>query len=695
MDSSEKVEKSKLMTWLVFAIVAIVPAVFATGFTRFASLKIVVGFVFISLMAVLWGIPILRNTQRVWKGWKVGILLLSLSTFALLSLLWSPSAVYGLEHAMLLLSVGVIPVVISTLKEGELPGEDLGLAIAIGVLLSSGMCFADAFGVSIFSQIWDAPGYTGAFDGAFQGSAFLGLATFALLAFSRVASSWKLNLIRISIVAGALALGHLGNIPLFIGIGISLMLLAVLGRKHSSMSFVAILGIFVGALLIGQFVIPSKSSMEVSVANRLPTVFEPEITSVEQIKSTRLENALFDIDRLAAVDSSVDIVNNFSILSEVPGNIVLGFGAGSWWLHQSPIANEIRFENKIDKFRFYPVFRSGHHVNAFSFLFEFGVVGAFFLFFVLLLLVGMGKNKDIEGDWVVVAIFAILMIVSAFDIPSVVLLGSVILGYVLSQSENDTLILNDPSNVGLTKIFAICIILGGISFAGFSGFSGVSRYQESHGDLLMLRKKTSAAKEAYANAFQFSKSAPSLAYNYALSLYSLGEYKEAVEPIQRANALRPYDARYLYLLAQIQFKNGEITKATKSTREAIALFPYYIEARKLLAVMLDMMGNRIKGNAELVMLVELPDLPANVARGVHRQLGESFSVLSQPIKARDHFKAALAGERDSVAKRSLSIRISQIEAKIEEDRLLREGKGIPEALKKKLKGMDHKHKHKH
>ncbi len=131
-----------------------------------------------------------------------------------------------------------------------------------------------------------------------------------------------------------------------------------------------------------------------------------------------------------------------------------------------------------------------------------------------------------------------------------------------------------------------------------------------------------------------------------------------------------------------------ITEAANTSEKAIALFPNFIEATKTLILIQDLQGKKATANQTLLALVK-SDPPPAAKRLAHSELGQSYTILGKPQSALEHYQKALIGEVDSHQKQSLATRIAQIQAKIQEERLMREGKPIPEGLKKQLEQHDH------
>ncbi len=677
-----------IITWLLLIALAIIPPLFATAFTRYDWLKSSTLLVVTGFASVLWALSIFRGEKSSWKNAKSGLLILGFGAFALLSLIWAPNAGYGLENAMLWLMFSVLSLLFATCQSKALT-LNLPVAISIGVGVSSLMCLADFLGVEVFSMIWDAPGSPGAFDGVNQAGTYFVLAICVLLITFHSTVGWRRYCTIIGLLLAAASFGAISSINI-VHIGLFIALIASLWITHKQSAFLLLSAAVLSTVAITFFTLP-RHDPSTTISNKFPVVYEESVKVVSDIKSSKVQNTNLDINRIA----DTDMGKAFNILvddlfSRDPMSMIIGEGAGSWWLNQNP---------KLPKnvFKYYSIQRDSPGLP----LFELGLLGMlFFGAFIFTILFTKSEDKNIAH--IGIPLFLMIVVAGSFSTlaTSLLLLACALGTYSSRENEAPEFVFNAEGTRGLSMIMAFTIMVSGFSFIGFGSFSGIARYKESRGDLLLLRRKYADASKAYEAAYSFSKLEPSVAYNYALALQKVGSDGLASQMANEALMSKPNDARYLYLVSQLLFSQRNpdkaankdqfrfITDASKSAEKAVELFPNYIEAIKSLVMMQELQGRRATANQTLQSIIKL-DPPADAKRKAHSELGQSFTVLGKPRSALEHYKKALIGERNRSQKQSLSIRIAQIEAKLQEEKLMQEGKPIPESLRRKLKQHNH------
>ena len=677
---------SPLVGWLLLASLVVLPSLFGTGFTRFEWLKLSTLMTIGGLASLLSIYTIVKHKNTSWRNPKGGGLLLGFGVFSILSLVWAPQWGFGLEHALSWFLFAILAFLFSTLSPKTI--ENIGPAIALGAIGAAGMCLMDGVGVSVFSSIWDAPGAAGPFDSTEQGAIFFLFSLSLTLVLAPSLDGMKKILTIAGVVISALAFGLLGSPNLLH----ALILLALAGHlwfKYREKTPLLLWGISIVMIGAGLGFAP-KIDQNLTISNKVPVIYETGIKTIAEIKSPKIQNVGFDINRVPDAPF-VDVVKKpvKDLFSRDFSSLLVGKGAGSWWLLQ-------KGEFPKDEFKYYSVYRDTPGLL----IFELGLMGIFFLLaFCLSFLV---KIEEKMSGFIQGLPLAILVILGAafLNLSTVVLLLACAVG--IFSTKEDSLDL-DQSNTTRNGVLLL-LGLGGFSFLLFGAFSFQSRMKESKADLAMLRKKYNSAAQAYKDAYEVSTLEPSVAYNYALALKKIGRGEMAAEPANHALALKPDDARFVYLISQLHLtqkdeENGNrskfryLSESLKSSERAVSLFPNYINARKSVVLVKDLQGSKAKANQSLLDIIKL-DPPDEVKQQIHYELGQSFTVLGKPKSALEHYRLSMIGETDIRRKQSISIRISQIQAKMEEERLMREGKPLPEMLKKKLQQNDHsKHGH--
>lgn len=93
------------------------------------------------------------------------------------------------------------------------------------------------------------------------------------------------------------------------------------------------------------------------------------------------------------------------------------------------------------------------------------------------------------------------------------------------------------------------------------------------GDYFAVIKNYSCAASAYGKASALDPHSPKIAYLWALSLYSAGEYSESLIALQQALILNPYDLNLRLLSGTVLDQSGRGRDAEKEWREVLVLDP--------------------------------------------------------------------------------------------------------------------------
>ena len=121
-----------------------------------------------------------------------------------------------------------------------------------------------------------------------------------------------------------------------------------------------------------------------------------------------------------------------------------------------------------------------------------------------------------------------------------------------------------------------------------------------------------------------------------IGLYNKGEYKQAVEALQKAVKTAPNDAQAQTFLAMSQIKLGKFKDAEKSLVKSLALDPNQPNARKALAyvyLLRNKLNDSIK-QIEILSGIEAPDAESFYILGVaNLRLGNNDAALENADKA--------------------------------------------------------------
>ncbi len=453
------------VNYLLLLALAITPPLFGTAFTRYEWLKGSVLLLFTGLAAIAWGVSVFRGKKTQWKNAKASALLLGFGVFSVLSLIWTPNAGFGLENALMWLMFSVLSFLFAT-TQSKTMFENAPIAIGIGVIIASGMSFADLLGVGVFSSIWDAPGAAGAFDSVNQAGTYFFLATSLLLLSFPNATGWRRIFTIASLVVGAAAFGMIASISI-IHIALLLALVVAIWMSSKDPSIFIVAGGVVAVIVITFFSIP-RPDVTKTISNKLPVVYDEGVKNIGDIKSSKIQNTGFDINRIADGEFGRDFSTLVKdIFSRDFSAILIGEGAGSWWLIQNPTLPKTEFQ-------YYSVRRDSPGLP----LFELGLLGIFFLVgFVAMLF--LTRRQDGSFRFVAIPVLWMIILAGFFStLASVLLVLACAVGLYSGDEKDESIFtFNGEGKRGLSSALALAILLSGVGFIGYGAFSGMERFK--------------------------------------------------------------------------------------------------------------------------------------------------------------------------------------------------------------------------
>lgn len=704
--SSEERVRVGWSSWIVLVMLALVPVVFATGFSNFERFRTLLMGVGGGAALLMWGVALLRARPLSMVAGRVNILLLAFGLYVCLSLAWAPefmSAALGVSHWLAL--IAVVLVIVAPVGR-PLRFLDFAMAVALGVGGSGAIGLLDLAGIRAITPIWNPPGAAGGFDALSFATAYY------VVALPIVMGGIARQTGRMRILFGAcFLLGglHFGVAAgwLFAGIfGVACMgialLIAVFQRTASLLALTpvfALIGLLALMVLGGQvaFEQPAPSND----ATSLPLIHERTEISLESLEDRNVRNAVFSIDRMeapAGLDASAYLLGvGTELFAENP---IVGHGAESWWQIQT---RAVRGDDPYVRgmFEIYPAFKSPHN-GLVKIAVEYGVIGLllFVLWFggVLWITVSALTYRSEQVAWlvehwallttfVVGIIFMCITPLIELNASSLVWIASLAMLTRASAAMND---FRDWSSVwslhtatGGGKRFALAggvAALLGIAIIVPVMFSTVSSYYRAFADNLMLRAQYARAIPEYEKALGWYPNNGDVLYNIALAKYRSAIPNEKGDELDQALELRPNDARVLYLASVRELKRSDHIASTALARRAIAANPNDIYSYRTLAASLQMLGRFDESAVVLQQAIDRTPPQAMLA-DLHLRLGEIYeSSLDQPRKAIDQLKIAQQLLAPGFVRTQLSDRIGELEKRLERERLMREGKPVPAHL---------------
>lgn len=706
-DKIERLDLS-LSSWIVLAMLALLPLVFATGFSNFERARELMLGLGSALALMTWGAYVFGRRPMSMVAGRVGILLGAFLLYGAISLAWAPELLAGLTGIVHWFSLGVIALVIVAPAGRPLRFIEFALAISLGALVSGIFGMMDLAGVGVFTPIWNPPGPAAAFDAIQFATAYYVVALPIVIA-GVVRFSGRLRLLfGASFLFAALHFGVIASWTfgaIFAGVCLGVALVIVLVQRSQSVLALypvfALLGVAAIILLGGQLLFEDPPL--VTDATSLPQITVMDGVRADVLREAQVRNPVFAIDRMEAVVSSDAysylIGVGMELFREQP---VIGHGPESWYVMQTkyPRMDDVHVRSMFET---YPAFKSPH--NGFiKILVEFGLLGSLFfglwLVGVLWITISALTYRSERVAWLVehwalttslVAGIVFMCLTPLIELvaPAALWFAAAAMLTRLSAAINDfkdwsgvwTLhrAIADPGKKRFVTVGALSIVLGAAMVVPVT-LHGLASYHRGHGDHLMLRTHYEQAGEAYRRAHELYPSSGEVPYNVALSFFRTGQMVAGTAEINEALLMRPHDSRILTLATNAHLRTTNYGAAMETGRRAVLTNPNSIDARRAYGAALQLRGRY--DQAATVLLEGIARNPPHTARiNLHQRVAELYEgPLEQPRRAIEHYTRAIEGTPPGAARSLMQDKLSELENKIERERLMREGKPIPPHL---------------
>lgn len=689
-------------SWVVLAMMALVPPLFANGFSNFEALKEVafVGGSGVALM--LWAVGVWRQRAISMVAGRAVTLALLFGAYVVVASLWADNALLGLWEALNLASLSAVVLIVSAPVGRPLRFRELALAVGAGAGLSGLMGVLDLVGVGVFTVIWDPPGATGAFDAMEFATAYYAVALPSLLAATFRFSGW---LRALSIAAILLAGFHFGLVAgwemaaLFAGACAVAAVIAILLQREIAqlvlipvMVLLGAIGVFVA---VGQWTFDEPA--ETSDATSLPHLKPPEFAERDAGSKSEVRNIVFAPDRTESVRDweahDYLLETTTALFAEQP---IVGHGAGAWWPLQTRQV-DIEHPYVSDWFDTYPAFRSPHN-GASKLMVEYGLVGVSLFALFLASAIGVSvaamsgpgeREESILEQWALLAT-ALAGLIFLFITPLLELapaaltwfaalalslrVAGVLSGFhgwssrwAVGASEK-----SGPFNpVTLNAASAAVVGAGLLVVASLNFGAGYYRGQADH---LMLRTVYGDAIDRYRDSLEWYPAFGDAQLNIAIAGSRSGRHEDVREAVERAAKMRPYDVRALVSRGRIALSEGHEPDALEYAQRAVDAFPNSLSARKLLVSVRDMRGEYEEAiEAARELLDQNP--PQAHQLQLHLAIGDLyFDMLDDFDNAREHYEKALDLIETPQRKAQLQDKIEEVEQKLEDAERMEEGK---------------------
>jgi tetratricopeptide (TPR) repeat protein len=683
-------------TWIIMVMLALVPPIFATGFSSYETLKNIVFAGGSSIALVVWAVETVRAGRISMVAGRVGIIWILWGLYSLAGAAWGPNQLLGLVEGVHLASIAVVGTIVLAPAGRPMRFRDLANAVAVGAGIAGVFGLLDLMGVGVFTRVWDPPGATGAFDAREFAVGYYAVAMPILMA-----AIWRYaDAIRYVFAAAfVMAAAHFALTAgwtvfvIFAGAVLFAWLIVVVFQRANAAQVLypaVAMGVLV-AILVGATQVMFTASPETSDATSLPFLKRPNVVSDKQRNERMVRNPVFAIGRTEAMlDHEMH-----EYLLEVSGRYIsekplIGHGAGAWWSTQTDrIDPDHPFVAEM--FEVYPAFRSTHNGYT-KLLVEWGGVGlALFALWVLGVLgVSIRALSKVEErpewmmeHWALLTAFLAGLVFMGFTpmlefSPGVLVwacAGAVMLRLagIATSYEGSTSIWESESS---TQVLSACL-LAGIIGAGMltpTFMNGMAERYRGAGDQFMLRTRFQPAINNYQKADDWYPAHGDVAYNVALAARKLGELEQLHEYVDYALELRPFDVRVLNLKGHTLLQEQEQLKALQVGRRAIEAFPNSQRAQTIVISALDL-TEQFKTAVEQAEAYVERDPPVSARIRMYTMIGDFyFDIFSQYGKAKEAYEKAAALMSQGTERNNLQEKIQGLEKQIENQRRMREGK---------------------
>jgi tetratricopeptide (TPR) repeat protein len=688
-------------SWILLALLALTPALFASGFSSFETLKQIVFVGGMGLALAVWGVQVVRSRAVSLGAGRVTILALTFALFALMATLWADNPLAGLWAALHFVSLAGVVLIVSAPIGRPLRFLDFAVAAGVGAGVSGLWGILDLAGLGVFTVVWDPPGATGGFDAMEFAMAYYVVALPILLgATFRFSGRVRWLFVSCFLLAGfhfALVSGW--TMAMVFGAVCLLVLGVVVAYQRGEAVLVlkpvaVMLGVIAVFMAFTQWAWPPPQSA--NEATSLPILSELKADHDAYRADGQLRNPAFAPDRTESVRTS----RAHSYLWEVGTDLfadqpLVGHGAGAWWpLQTSRVAVDHPFVAKM--FDHYPAFRSPHN-GGLKLLVEYGAAGTalFVLWLIAAFSVSLGvlagRRERVEWiveHWALLTAGLIGLVFSLFT-PLIELAPSALLwvaalalmarlsaaidgfrGWGARWSSGAS----EGGVINTANASAAIAVLVGLAMLTSGALSFMAGYHRGQADHFMLRTAYEQAIDAYKEAGRWNPASGEVALNIGIAATRTGRSSDAERFLEQAVERRPFDLRALTLAGQRELGHRNIEEARSFARRAVQAYPNSVEARQLLVAVLDVKGNYEEAANEAIALLDRQPPRAQRAR-LHMIVGDLyFDMLQRLTEAKRHYEQAYELIEEPQKRARLRTKIDRVEDMIEEERRLREGK---------------------
>ena len=701
--------KTGLSSIIILAILAALPALFATGFTSFEMLRREVFTILVAMALAIWGVETLR-AKRVHLGAGRAIIPLVLfGVWITLTPAWSPMWLVGALDVSGLVAACALALMLAAPASRPITWSQLSGAIGLGTALAGLFGLLDLAGVSLFTQIWDPEGASGSFDSLeFASSYYMialpllaaGVATGHKVARGLSAAVLLLGSAHLALSGTSIAQPVLMLIALGLPIGwMMLQRASTRGVKPLALGAAALILV---ASALGPFVVKTQLDPYNASTSTPIIAFDQIAYNPEGLKQGIPRNTRFAISRYEQIKSAQEhdylAQVRDKMIAEKP---VTGQGAGGWWLSQTRVVfPEHPYMQGL--FDIYPAFRSTHS-GYLKVLIEYGAIGmmlmGLWLIGALMLLVDLGRSpRELPEDHgTLVAGLGATLIAGALAIMDTAAMDSVAcmavwlgaLGFLATYAAQ----LPEDAQRGWSEVWrgdghafspALLSICFAASLLTLGAVSVTSHYLRSKGDQFMIYNKFEEAAPAYSSAHEVLPAYGEVLYNQVLAESQRREARlklqEREELLQLARVLRPDDARLLHTQALAYTNSAKPKDAMELEKTTLHRFPGYLDAYKNLALSYNRTLDFKEATETFETMLAL-NPPNSVKVGTSESVAQLYEgPLKNPTKALVHYKEALRLAQLTFMKERLTARVKELEKRVERERLMREGKPIPKHL---------------
>ncbi len=583
---------------LVLAALAVLPAIFASGFTAYEHLKSGLMLIFGAAVLVSLAVRVFRGQKLELRGWLSALPLAVLSIWALVSALWAPNALGAVADAsgwMVLL--GFFVAALAPWGRG-LKLSHVSLAVGVGTLVVSVIGLLQSFGVVIDSMAPGsiADGLRATFDHERYGAIALACAAPLLAAGMWLNRGPARVLVGISLAASGLYVGATGTAVawglLGAGLVVPALVLAVtrggsaLQTAARPLGALAAMGVLVGVGAAALDPPPPTEKMIINgkVVERAPSGYgtlDAKYKSIYAIQEADWGRPDPPADSEAM---SYALNNGWSTFQR---ELAVGVGAGNWNNVQMRDINRGSSVYQSSRSS-YPAYKHVHSSLLQSAV-ELGVFGGL-LILLFMILVAAPALRSLRGGeqgderWVLSmtgllgafgALSVAVVLTAALEMAATSVLFVVVCGLLtrealarLSQGgQNAFMTWTVGSGAERYGLWAVPAILMGLTAVGLGVATTASDYYKARGDVWLRAGNIDPAVEAYKQSVAIWPGNDLAFFNLA-NIFDTGRSRKDTEALLLETIkMRPHDPRLFAALGHLQMREAARRGRDKDIRE--------------------------------------------------------------------------------------------------------------------------------